>query len=283
MTAALLDGKALANQLLMSIRQHVIHRREAGFIAPGLAVILVGKDPASQTYVRRKRDVCAEVGFNSFGYNLPADVSETQLLDTLIELNETPEVHGILVQFPLPQHIDSQKVLEAINPKKDVDGFHPYNMGRLVQKKPLLRPCTPAGVISLLSHYQIELRGKHAVVVGASTIVGRPMALELLMAGCTVTICHSDTLDLATHVGSADVLVTAIGKRDVIQSPWLKPGVVAIDVGQNQSPDGKLCGDLDFASASQKASWITPVPGGVGPMTVATLMQNTLDCLNLTM
>jgi methylenetetrahydrofolate dehydrogenase (NADP+)/methenyltetrahydrofolate cyclohydrolase len=279
MTASLLDGKALAKHLLMSIRQHVIHRREAGFIAPGLAVILVGDDPASQIYVRRKRDACTEVGFNSFAYNLPADVSETQLLDILAELNETPEVHGILVQFPLPHHIDSQKVLESISPNKDVDGFHPYNMGRLVQKKPLLRPCTPAGIITLLAHYQIELHGKHAVVIGASTIVGRPMALEFLMAGCTVTICHKSTQDLAFHVKSADILVTAIGKRDIICSSWLKPGVVAIDVGQNQGADGKLCGDLDFASAAERASWITPVPGGVGPMTVATLMQNTLDCL----
>ncbi len=279
MTAALLDGKSLATQLLLSIRQQVLHRREAGFVTPGLAVILVGEDPASQLYVRRKREACDNVGFNSFAYNLPADISEAQLLDTITELNDTAEVHGILVQFPLPPHIDEQKVLEAILPTKDVDGFHPYNMGRLVQRRPLLRPCTPAGIITLLNHYQIDMHGKHAVVVGASTIVGRPMALEFLMAGATITVCHSATQHLAMYVREADILVTAIGKRHVIQSDWLKSGVVAVDVGQNQDHHGKLCGDLDFPSAAAKASWITPVPGGVGPMTVATLMQNTLDCL----
>lgn len=277
MNASLLDGKAVANKLMAEIRQTVQQLSRK----PGLAVVMLGNNDASRVYVQRKRDVCAEVGINSFAYDLPTTTSQQDLLMLIDKLNQSPEVSGILVQLPLPDHINSQAIIEAIHPNKDVDGFHPYNLGRLVQKHPTLRPCTPAGIMTLLECYQLPLAGKHAVVVGASNIVGRPMALELLMANCTVTICHSSTQDLRHHTHHADILITAMGHRDIIQSEWIKAGAVVVDVAMNRDDHGKLCGDLDFNKAAARASWITPVPGGVGPMTIATLMKNTLQCYRL--
>lgn len=282
MTAKLLDGKKVADTILQTLQHHVHSLEMATSPVPGLAVILIGNDAASKLYVQRKRQACKAIGFNSFEYDLPTACTQAELLALIHELNENPAIHGILIQLPLPEHINDQAILEAIFPNKDVDGFHPFNIGRLAQGRPLLSPCTPVGIIKLLAHYEIALTGKHAVVVGASNIVGRPMALEFLMADCTVTICHSHTQDLASHIRQADIVVTAIGRTGVIASEWLKPGVIAIDVGMNYNAEGKLCGDLDFASAEQKAAWITPVPGGVGPMTVAMLMQNTYDCFLMT-
>jgi methylenetetrahydrofolate dehydrogenase (NADP+)/methenyltetrahydrofolate cyclohydrolase len=278
MTAKLLDGKKVADTILQTLQQHVHSLEMAHSPVPGLAVVLIGNDPASKLYVQRKRQACKAIGFQSFEYDLPTSTTQADLLALIHELNDNPAIHGILIQLPLPAHINDQAILEAILPHKDVDGFHPFNIGRLAQGRPSLSPCTPAGIIKLLAHYQIALEGKHAIVVGASNIVGRPMALEFLLANCTVTICHSHTQDLAQHVQQADILVTAIGRTGVIASDWLKPGVIAIDVGMNYNAEGKLCGDLDFASAQTTATWITPVPGGVGPMTVAMLMQNTYDC-----
>ncbi|MFN7097193.1 MAG: bifunctional methylenetetrahydrofolate dehydrogenase/methenyltetrahydrofolate cyclohydrolase FolD [Gammaproteobacteria bacterium] len=277
MNASLLDGKALASSLMNDIRQTVKKLPTK----PGLAVVMLGDNDASRVYVQRKRDICGEVGINSFAYDLPATTTQSELLMLIDKLNQDHDVSGILVQLPLPEHINSQAIIEAINPNKDVDGFHPYNLGRLVQRHPTLRPCTPAGIMTLLDYYKLPLAGKHAVVVGASNIVGRPMALELLMAGCTVTICHSATLDLQYHVAHADILVTAMGCCNVIQSGWIKSGAVVVDVAMNRDAQGKLCGDLDFTKAATRASWITPVPGGVGPMTIATLMQNTVQCYRL--
>jgi methylenetetrahydrofolate dehydrogenase (NADP+)/methenyltetrahydrofolate cyclohydrolase len=278
MNASLLDGKQVARDLLNEIKQIVQTLPQK----PGLAVVMLGEHDASRLYVQRKRDICAEVGINSFAYDLPAMTSQSELLMLIDKLNQSPEVSAILVQLPLPEHINSQIILESINPNKDVDGFHPYNVGRLVQRQPGLRPCTPAGIMTLLHHYKLKLEGNHAVVIGASNIVGRPMALELLMANCTVTICHSATQDLRHHVSHADILVTAMGCREVIHSEWIKQGAIVIDVAMNRDEHGKLCGDLNFKKAAERASWITPVPGGVGPMTIATLMQNTLLCHKLT-
>lgn len=277
MSAKIIDGKATAAQLRQEIKQRVDKRVARGERAPGLAVILVGNNPASEVYVAHKRKDCAEVGFNSLAYDLAADATQEKLLALIAELNANPEVDGILVQLPLPQHIDSHAVIEAISPAKDVDGFHPYNVGRLALRMPLLRPCTPFGVIKLLETTGIELAGKDAVVVGASNIVGRPMSLELLMAGCTVTTCHSRTRDLAAHVARAEVLVVAVGRPEFVPGDWIKPGAVVIDVGMNRLANGRLAGDVAFDSAKERAGWITPVPGGVGPMTRAMLLHNTLD------
>ncbi len=277
MSAKIIDGKATAAQLRQEIKQRVDKRVARGERAPGLAVILVGNNPASEVYVAHKRKDCAEVGFNSLAYDLAADATQEKLLALIAELNANPEVDGILVQLPLPQHIDSHAVIEAIAPAKDVDGFHPYNVGRLALRMPLLRPCTPFGVIKLLETTGIELAGKDAVVVGASNIVGRPMSLELLMAGCTVTTCHSRTRDLAAHVARAEVLVVAVGRPEFVPGDWIKPGAVVIDVGMNRLANGRLAGDVAFDSAKERAGWITPVPGGVGPMTRAMLLHNTLD------
>ena len=276
MTAQRIDGKAIAKK----IQADVTHRSQA-FLqrygrSPGLAVVLVGADPASQVYVQKKRDTCTSVGIRSFSANLPAASTPQQLLSHISELNANNAVDGILVQLPLPPHFDPEEIIEAIAVDKDVDGFHPYNVGRLALRAPLLRSCTPAGIMTLLQETGIEVRGKEAVIVGASNIVGRPMALELLLAGATVTVCHRFTRDLAAHVGRAELLVAAAGKPGLIPGEWIREGAVVIDVGINRLPDGRLTGDVDFAGAEQRAAWITPVPGGVGPMTVATLLQNTL-------
>lgn len=276
MTARIIDGKAIAADIRQNVKQRVEHRLARGDRAPGLAVVLVGADPASQVYVNNKRKSCAEVGFVSRSFDLAADTSEEQLLAIIDQLNADDEIDGILVQLPLPQHIDSETIIERIHPDKDVDGFHPCNVGRLAQRIPRLRPCTPWGIMTLLEHTGADLHGLEAVVVGASNIVGRPMALELLLAGCTVTTCHRFTRDLRAHVARADLLVVAVGKPDFIPGEWIKPGAIVIDVGINRRDDGKLSGDVEFDSAAERASWITPVPGGVGPMTIATLLQNTL-------
>jgi len=277
MTARLIDGKSLADSLILEIKNQVDARLASGLRAPGLAVILLGNDPASSIYVRNKRLACEKSGVVSVSHDLPASTSETDLLALIDELNLDPTVDGILVQAPLPAHIDAEKVVERILPDKDVDGFHPYNVGRLAVRNPLLRSCTPYGVMRLLASTGVPLRGKHAVVVGASNHVGRPMALELLLAGCTVTICHSATVDLASHVGQADIVVAAVGRPEMVQGAWIKPGAIVIDIGINRLADGRLSGDVEFKAALDKAGWITPVPGGVGPMTVATLLQNTLE------
>lgn len=277
MTAQRIDGKQVAQQVREQVKQGVAARLAAGSRAPGLAVVMVGEDPASAVYVGSKRNACKEVGIVSKAFDLPATTSQAELEALIDQLNTDAEVDGILVQLPLPQGLDAQAILERINPFKDVDGFHPFNMGRLAQRNPALRPCTPRGVITLLDFIGLDLHGKNAVVVGASNIVGRPMSLELLLAGATTTVCHRFTNDLKEHVQRADVLVVAVGKPDFIPGEWIKPGAVVIDVGINRLPSGQLVGDVEFDVAEQRASYITPVPGGVGPMTVATLMQNTLQ------
>ncbi len=276
MSAKIIDGKAIAAEIRNNVKQRVEHRLATGKRRPGLAVILVGADPASQVYVRNKRKSCDEVGFLSKSFDLPADTEEQTLLTLIDELNADPQIDGILVQLPLPPHIDAKRVIERISPDKDVDGFHPCNIGLLAQRIPKLRPCTPWGIMTLLEHTGEPIRGMDAVVVGASNIVGRPMGLELLLAGCTVTTCHRFTRDLRGHVERADLLVVAVGKPDFIPGEWIKPGAIVIDVGINRLESGKLCGDVEFESARERAGWITPVPGGVGPMTIATLLQNTL-------
>ncbi|MGL6041549.1 MAG: bifunctional methylenetetrahydrofolate dehydrogenase/methenyltetrahydrofolate cyclohydrolase FolD [Deefgea sp.] len=281
MTAQILDGKAISQEIVAEVRVKVDARVASGKRAPALAVILVGSDPASQVYVGNKKRQCENAGITSFAYDLPADTSEADVLKLVAELNTRDDVDGILVQLPLPKHIDADKVIELIVPIKDVDGFHPYNIGRLVLKMPLLRPCTPRGVMTLLEKTGIDLVGKDAVVVGASNIVGRPQALELLLARATVTICHSKTKDLAEKVRGADVVVAGVGIPNFVKGEWIKEGAIVIDVGINRLENGKLCGDVEFDVAKERASWITPVPGGVGLMTVATLMQNTYDaCVN---
>jgi methylenetetrahydrofolate dehydrogenase (NADP+)/methenyltetrahydrofolate cyclohydrolase len=276
MTAQLIDGKAIAASLRQQIAKRVAERHQQGLRAPGLAVILVGSDPASQVYVSHKRKDCEEVGFLSQAYDLPATTSQDDLTALIDRLNGDPSIDGILVQLPLPEHLDASLLLERIRPDKDVDGFHPYNIGRLAQRMPLLRPCTPKGIMTLLQSTGVDLYGMHAVVVGASNIVGRPMAMELLLAGCTVTVTHRFTKDLPTHVGQADIVVVAAGKPGLVQGEWIKPGAIVIDVGINRQNDGKLIGDVVYETALPLASWITPVPGGVGPMTRACLLENTL-------
>ncbi|MCO7190871.1 MULTISPECIES: bifunctional methylenetetrahydrofolate dehydrogenase/methenyltetrahydrofolate cyclohydrolase FolD [unclassified Pseudoalteromonas] len=277
MTANIIDGKVIAKQVRSTVANRVAARINQGLRAPGLAVVLVGQDPASQVYVGSKRKACEEVGFVSKSYDLPADTSEAQLLELVDTLNQDPNVDGILVQLPLPDGLDAEKVLERIHPHKDVDGFHPYNVGRLAQRMPALRPCTPKGIITLLDSTGVRYKGMHAVVVGASNIVGRPMSLELLLAGCTTTVCHKFTQDLEAHVRRADLLVVAVGKPEFIPGEWVKEGAMVIDVGINRLESGKLVGDVQYDVAAQRASFITPVPGGVGPMTVASLIENTLE------
>ncbi|HEY9018333.1 bifunctional methylenetetrahydrofolate dehydrogenase/methenyltetrahydrofolate cyclohydrolase FolD [Thiomicrospira sp.] len=277
MSAKILDGKAIAAELRASIKTEVDQLINQGKQRPGLAVILVGENPASQVYVRNKKNACKEAGFNDFAYDLPADTSQEKLLSLIDELNQRNDVHGILVQLPLPDHINPETVIERITPAKDVDGFHPYNVGRLATRMTKLAPCTPHGVMTMLSKTGIELRGLNAVVVGASNIVGVPMALELLNARATVTICHSATKDLAKAVSEADLVVVGVGIPEMVKGAWIKPGAIVIDVGINRMEDGRLCGDVEFKEAQERASWITPVPGGVGPMTIATLLQNTLQ------
>lgn len=277
MTASLLDGKLVAAQCKNEIKLIVQARQAKGLRAPGLAVVLVGDDPASRIYVANKRKACLEVGINSYAYDLPENTTEIALLNLIEELNQSPDVDGILVQLPLPERIDSNKIIECINPAKDVDGFHPYNVGRLTQRNPLLRPCTPYGIINLLKFYRISLSGKHTVVIGASNIVGRPMAMEFLLAGATVTICHRFTQNLEQYVKIADLIVVAAGVLDVINVDWLNAQQVIIDVGIHRLVDATIRGDVDFERAKDRVAWITPVPGGVGPMTIAMLLQNTVN------
>ncbi len=277
MSAQIIDGKQIAAEIRESVRQGIAERVGAGHRAPGLAVVLVGEDHASQVYVRKKREACEHAGIISSAYDLPADTSEQQLLELIGELNDNDAIDGILVQLPLPPQINEATIIDAIHPDKDVDGFHPYNIGRLTQRNPLLRPCTPWGIIMLLDHIGETYKGRHAVIVGASNIVGRPMCLELLLAGATTTVCHRFTSDLEVHVRRADILVVAVGKPGIVKGEWIKAGATVIDVGINRQQDGSLTGDVDFVSASERAAWITPVPGGVGPMTVAVLLRNTLE------
>ena len=281
MTARILDGRALAERTTQAVAARVADRVAAGASVPGLAVVLVGENAASQVYVRNKRRTTEAAGMRSFAHDLAADVAEPRLLGLIDDLNADPAVSGILVQLPLPKQIDAEKVVERIDPRKDVDGFHPYNIGRLVQKSPTLRPCTPYGCMKLLAETGEDLVGRHAVVIGQSNIVGRPMALELLMARCTVTICHSATRDLPGLVRQADIVVAGVGRPRFVQGDWIKPGAIVVDVGINRGVDGKLVGDVDFDAARERAAWITPVPGGVGPMTVAMLLSNTLRAAEL--
>lgn len=274
--AQIISGTAVAAKIKAEVSAKIQHNLACGKRAPGLAVILVGADPASQVYVNSKRKTCAELGIQSKSYDLPETTSQDELLALIAQLNADEAVDGILVQLPLPAQIDSTKIIEAIVPNKDVDGFHPYNVGRLCQRIPTLRACTPYGVMKLLEHTEVNLYGKHAVIVGASNIVGRPMALELLLGGCTVTVTHRFTEDLESHVRQADILVVAVGKPQFIPGDWVKEGAIVIDVGINRL-EGKLVGDVEYETAAQKAGFITPVPGGVGPMTVAMLMHNTLQ------
>ncbi len=276
MSALMLDGKKLAAELIDNLALQVAARVRQGKSMPALAVILVGSDPASSIYVRNKRQACERAGIRSLMYDLPVTTTQEALLALIGELNRDGAVHGILVQLPLPPHIDSTLVLETILPRKDVDGFHPYNIGRLAVRLPDLRSCTPYGVMRLLALAHADLKGKHAVVVGASNHVGRPMGLELLLAGCTVTTCHRFTVDLAAHVARADILIAAVGKPGLVRGEWIKLGATVVDVGINRLEDGRLCGDVAFDAAAERAAWITPVPGGVGPMTVAMLLENTM-------
>jgi methylenetetrahydrofolate dehydrogenase (NADP+)/methenyltetrahydrofolate cyclohydrolase len=280
MTARIIDGKRIAEEFRREVRKGTDALAGKGLRKPGLAVVMVGDNPASAVYVRNKRRACEETGIVSVAHDLPAATTEAALLALIDRLNADPAIDGILVQLPLPAHIGSTAVLERIDPAKDVDGFHAYNVGRLAQGTPVLRPCTPYGMILMLEREGIDLRGKDAVIVGRSNIVGRPMALELLIKAATVTVCHSQTKDLARHVGEAEILVAAIGKPRFVPGSWVRPGAIVLDVGINRLPDGKLVGDVDYEGAAERAGWITPVPGGVGPMTIAALMKNTLEsCL----
>ncbi len=277
MSATIIDGKQIAIDLKESIKLEVDSRVEQGLRRPGLAVVLVGDDPASEVYVNSKRKSCEAAGFISKAFIKPASMTQDELFVLIDELNTDDEIDGILVQLPLPDHIDGDQVIERILPEKDVDGFHPYNVGRLALRMPLLRSCTPKGIMTMLAKIGIDLVGQDAVIIGQSNIVGRPMALELLAARCTITVCHSKTKDLEGKVRNADIVVAAVGVPNFVPGEWIKEGAIVIDVGINRLETGKLVGDVDFATAKEKAAWITPVPGGVGPMTVATLLENTLE------
>lgn len=277
MTAQIIDGKEIAKHIRERVALQVMSIVRSGKRRPGLAVVFVGNDPASQVYVQNKRKACEEVGFLERSYDLPADTTQKQLLTLVDDLNDDPEIDGILVQLPLPAGLDASEILERIHPTKDVDGFHPYNIGRLAQRMPALRPCTPKGIMTLIESTSRPVKGLDAVVVGSSNIVGRPMALELLLAGCTTTICHKFTKDLQSHIERADLLVVAVGKAEFIPGSWIKEGAIVIDVGINRTEEGGLTGDVEFATAHERAGWISPVPGGVGPMTVASLIENTLE------
>jgi len=277
MNARILDGKRIADELLDELRSRVQARKQRGQAVPGLAVVFVGDDPASAVYVRNKRRACKHVGFRSRDYDLPATATQAELTVLIDRLNADPEIHGILVQLPLPAHIDATTLINRIDPRKDVDGFHPENIGRLALRQRGLRPCTSKGVMTLLAHTDRPVRGQDAVVVGVSNHVGRPLAFELLLAGCTTTCCHKFTRDLPEVVRGGDIVIVAVGRPGLVKGDWIKPGAVVIDVGINRIADGRLIGDVDFDGVAERASWITPVPGGVGPMTVATLMQNTVE------
>lgn len=281
MAATILDGKRIATELLDSLRARVLQRVAQGKAAPGLAVVLVGNDPASTMYVRNKRRACKHVGFRSRDFDLPANATQAELATLIDRLNADPEIHGILVQLPLPGHINANALINRIDPRKDVDGFHPENIGRLALRQRGLRPCTSKGVMTLLAHTDRPVRGQDATVVGVSNHVGRPLVFELMLAGCTTTCCHKFTRDLPAAVGRADILIVAVGKPGMIKGTWIKAGAVVIDVGITRLPDGSLAGDVEFDAAAKRAAWITPVPGGVGPMTVATLMENTLEAAEL--
>ncbi len=276
MPTQLILGKPVAQAVRDDVREEITLRAEGTKIRPGLAVVLVGADPASHVYVKHKRKACDEVGINSFAHDLSAETTQEDVLALINKLNNDASVHGILVQLPLPSHLDAPEILDTIIPEKDVDGFHPYNIGRLAQRRPSIRSCTPHGVMVMLEHYGIDPKRKHAVIVGASNIVGRPMALELLLAGATITVCHKFTQDLGSFVAQADIVVVAVGIPNLIKGEWIKPGATVIDVGINRLDNGKLVGDVEFDVAEKRAGAITPVPGGVGPMTVAMLMHNTL-------
>nr|WP_297461284.1 bifunctional methylenetetrahydrofolate dehydrogenase/methenyltetrahydrofolate cyclohydrolase FolD [uncultured Halomonas sp.] len=281
MTAQLIDGKAIAAQVRQQVARQVAARREAGARIPGLAVVLVGEDPASEVYVRNKHRACEQAGIRSFRHQLPADTTQADLEALVDTLNANPAIDGILVQLPLPDHLDARPILERILPNKDIDGFHPYNLGRLAQRLPVLRPCTPKGIMTLLQESGLAVRGLNATIVGASNIVGRPMALELMLAGATTTVCHRFTRDLEAHVRRAELLVVAVGVPGLVKGEWVKDGAIVIDVGINRQENGHLVGDVEFAPAAERASHITPVPGGVGPMTVASLLENTLFAAEL--
>lgn len=276
-TAKILDGKALATRMREEIRQEAEELANKHGRKPGLAVIIVGNDPASHVYVKNKKSGCEKTGITSFSHELPADTTQQHLLGLITELNNDPKVDGILVQLPVPDHINSEAIIEAIDPGKDVDGFHPYNIGRLTARQPALRSCTPYGCMKLLEETGMDLHGKECVIVGASNIVGRPMALELLLAGATVTVCHRFSHNLQSHIERADIIIAAAGKQGLIQGEWIKPGATVIDVGIHRRDDGTLTGDVEFEAASKNAGWITPVPGGVGPMTITMLLANTLQ------
>ncbi|WP_444677639.1 bifunctional methylenetetrahydrofolate dehydrogenase/methenyltetrahydrofolate cyclohydrolase FolD [Halomonas sp. E19] len=276
MTAQLIDGKGIAAQVRQQVARQIEARRAEGKRIPGLAVVIVGEDPASHVYVSNKHRACEQAGILSFRHELPSDTSQ-QALESLIDtLNADSRIDGILLQLPLPAHLDARPLLERIVPHKDVDGFHPYNLGRLAQRLPVLRPCTPKGIMTLLQASDLKVRGLDATVVGASNIVGRPMALELMLAGCTTTVCHRFTRNLEEHVRRAELLVVAVGKPGLVKGEWVREGAIVIDVGINREEDGRLVGDVEFSPAAERAAWITPVPGGVGPMTVASLLENTL-------
>lgn len=276
MAAQLIDGKTVAQLIGKEVASEIAKRHRNGQRTPGLAVILVGEDPASEVYVRNKQRACEQAGIHSVKHRLGADTTQAELERLVDNLNADLSIDGILLQLPLPAHLDARPILERIHPDKDVDGFHPYNLGRLAQRLPVLRPCTPKGIMRLLEHYQLPTRGLDATIVGASNIVGRPMALELLLAGATTTICHRFTHDLERHVRNAELLVVAVGKPGLVKGEWIREGAIVIDVGINRMEDGRLYGDIEFAPAAERAAWITPVPGGVGPMTVASLLENTL-------
>lgn len=276
MTANIIDGKKESLLVRREVKRGVQQRIANGKRPPGLAVLLVGQDPASKVYVNNKRKACDEVGFKSLAYDLPVDIEQDTVLALIDELNNNPEIDGILIQLPLPKHLDASAIVNSIAPDKDVDGLHPYNMGRLAVRDPLLRPCTPKGIMRLLGTTNTNLKGKEATIVGASNMVGRPMALEFLIAGCTTTSCHRFTENLESHVSGADIVVVAVGKPNFIPGSWIKKGAIVIDVGINRNDAGSLIGDVEFETAVTRAAWITPVPGGVGPMTVASLMENTL-------
>lgn len=276
-SARLIDGRAIASEVKQEVRAGVDRLCASGARPPGLAVIMVGDNPASQVYVRNKRAACEECGIHSLAIDLPQSTSEIELLARIDALNADRTIDGILVQLPLPEHIRQTEVVERIDPKKDVDGFHPYNIGRLAERNPLIRPCTPFGVIRMLDFIGVSVKGQHCVIVGASNIVGRPLSLELLLMGATTTVTHRFTQDLESHVRAADILIAAAGQPGLIKGDWIKSGAVVVDVGINRREDGSLCGDVEFEAAAERAAWITPVPGGVGPMTVAMLMQNTLE------
>ena len=276
MSAKLIDGKSIADTLQQELRSRVAGITASGRRAPALATLLVGADPASHVYVRNKRLACERIGVRSLPLEFGSDISQAELLAEIERLNNDPEVDGILVQLPLPAQIDSTAIIEAVRPDKDVDGFHPYNLGRLAQRQPVLRPCTPFGVIEMLRRSGESFYGRRAIVVGASNHVGRPMGLELLLAGATTTVCHRFTRDLAEEVARAELVIVAVGKPGFIKGDWIAPGATVVDIGINRLPDGKLCGDVEFEVARQRAAYITPVPGGVGPMTVTMLMHNTV-------